>query len=109
MGQKRSDLDTLPLCSAHHEEQHRIGWPRFIQTYKLDVQGILIDLRERPRLEIVQQFVGKPLRTPMYLASYRQSEFLLCPASKGIKAAIQCAFRVCGEHLRDELIQRRVA
>jgi hypothetical protein len=107
MGQKRSDLDTLPLCSAHHEEQHRIGWPRFIQTYELDVQEILRELREKPRLVIVPREEEAGLR--YWHALYRGQEFLLDPVAYGAKNAILRAFRVCGEYLRDQLIQRRAA
>jgi hypothetical protein len=119
MGQKRSDLDTLPLCHAHHEEQHRIGWPRFIQTYELDVQEILRELRERPRLMVWSgiptiarigprdpRFYGGG---PRFVALYRDQEFILKFVSDGLEASLELARRVCGEYLRDQLIQRRAA
>src|SRR5271154_4397189 len=81
MGQKRSDLETLPMCRAHHEEQHRIGWPRFIQTYELDIPGILAELREKPRLVIIPSkcVIG----APCWFALYRGQEFLLQPVAFG--------------------------
>lgn len=29
MGTKAADYNAVPLCSGHHAEQHRIGWPAF--------------------------------------------------------------------------------
>lgn len=100
MGQKRSDLETIPLCRLHHEEQHRSGWPHFILTYQLDLLPILAELREKPRLTIISPYV---------YAWYRGAEFELKPISMGLHASIECAVSVCGEYLRDQLLQRRAA
>jgi hypothetical protein len=109
MGQKRSDLDTLPLCATHHEEQHRIGWPRFIQTYGLDVQKILRELREKPRFVIT--WIPNPVAPlgPIYLALYKGCEFNLRFVDEGLELSIECAKQVCGEYLRDQLMRRRAA
>lgn len=110
MGQKRSDLETIPLCHAHHEEQHRIGWPRFIATYQLDVAAILAELREKPRLLIVVKVVaGLRHHGRWFIALYKGQEFYLRPVEWGVDAAIARARIVCGEYLRDRLIQRRPA
>ena len=121
MGQKRSDLDTLPLCFAHHEEQHRIGWPRFLQTHELDIQEILQTLREKPRLEVVSRFMQPYPRgiydtllfslvgINVYQAVYRGQEFELLPVEAGLQASLECAFQVCGEYLRDCLMQRKAS
>lgn len=34
MGEKPSDWRAVSLCRDHHNEQHRIGEPRFWSTYK---------------------------------------------------------------------------
>ena len=36
MGEKPSDIWTLPLCGVHHEEQHKIGEDQFWQKYAID-------------------------------------------------------------------------
>jgi hypothetical protein len=110
MGQKRDDFRAIPMCLIHHDEQHQIGWPRFIQTYELDVREILRELRERPRLEIARfHHWSRPTPEIKYVAAYRDALFTLLPVGQGLKASLDCAFRVCGEYLRDRLIQRRVA
>ena len=30
---KGPDNEAIPLCSHHHEEQHRVGWPAFEAKY----------------------------------------------------------------------------
>ena len=68
MSQKRSDLDTIPLCTQHHEEQHRIGWKQFIATYESGYSrttegaaGEAADLAVRYRILVplsLQRFLG---------------------------------------------------
>jgi hypothetical protein len=106
MGQKRSDFETGPLCHAHHEEQHRIGWPRFNQTYELDVPAILAELREKPRFVIVRPPTPFGPLDSIYMALYRGCEFNLRWVDEGLETSIQCAKQVCGEYLRDQLIER---
>jgi hypothetical protein len=52
MGQKRSDLDTIPMCRTHHDYQHQIGWPAFIRKYQIDIPELLKALTEKPRLRL---------------------------------------------------------
>lgn len=40
MGLKPGDDRTLPLCSAHHAEQHRIGERAFERRYSIDMVEI---------------------------------------------------------------------
>lgn len=108
MGQKCSDLDTMPLCRLHHEEQHRIGWPRFIQVYELDVPAILAELRERPKIVVASGIVSLA-PGPHFVALYREQEFVLKPTSFGLELSVACALSSCGEYLRDQLLQRRAS
>src|SRR5258708_37008196 len=41
MGTKVSDNACLPMCDGGHEEQHRIGWPRFEARYKFAGRDIV--------------------------------------------------------------------
>lgn len=122
MGQKRSDLETGPLCRIHHAQQHLVGWPRFILLHDLDVKEILRELREKPRLEVVYRalriyplknglvdFTAAPRMIHVYQAVYRDQEFELLPVEAGLQASLECAIQVCGEYLRDEMQRRRVA
>lgn len=36
MGSKGPDSAAIPLCRAHHEEQHALGWPAFEAKYGID-------------------------------------------------------------------------
>jgi hypothetical protein len=109
MAQKRSDFETGPLCRVHHQEQHRIGWPRFIQTYGLDIRAILEELREKPKLRIVHLRTPYGPLGPIYVALYKGCEFNLRFVSEGIRISIACMKQACGEYLRDQLMQRRAA
>ena len=110
MSQKRSDFEVIPMCRTHHAEQHRIGWPQFIRKYELDVQGILAELRERPRIEIVLYHHWTRPNNPriVFGANYRGCLFDLLPVSEGLRRSVECAFRVCGEYLRDQLRERHL-
>lgn len=35
-GTKVADRHAIPLCSAHHRDQHRIGWPAFEGLYRIN-------------------------------------------------------------------------
>lgn len=50
MGQKRSDLETVPLCRTHHDAQHAMGWPKFIAKYGLDIRELLKVVGDKPAL-----------------------------------------------------------
>ena len=112
MGQKRSDFETGPLCRIHHAEQHRIGWPRFVQTYNLDLAEILKELRERPKLKLIRGTRWDLRPWPagsLWIAEYKGQDFLLLPVERGVKASIECARQVCGEYLREEMLRRVAA
>ncbi len=36
-GMKPPDTDAVPLCYAHHDEHHRIGWRTFHARYGVDL------------------------------------------------------------------------
>ena len=40
MGQKPGDDRTVPMCSGHHAEQHRIGEKSFAAKYGVDLEAI---------------------------------------------------------------------
>jgi hypothetical protein len=50
MCQKASDFDCIPLCSKHHkigkDSLHKLGPVKFARVHGLDVQVIILDLRE---------------------------------------------------------------
>jgi hypothetical protein len=102
MAQKRSDLETIPLCRLHHDEQHRIGWKRFIETYQLDIPELLKALQEKPRI-----WVNRHYSIPWYVADFRSERFYLCPVSNSLLTAIRIAQRIRQEHLIDELFTER--
>lgn len=118
MGQKRDDFRAIPMCWIHHAEQHSIGWPRFIQTYDLDLQEILRELREKPVLVVwsgiptLGQLCPRDPRFfgwgPRFVALYRDQEFILKSVDDGLEASLDLAFRVCGEYLRDQLRERHL-
>ena len=102
LGQKCSDLDTLPLCSAHHREQHRIGLRQFQKTYELDIPALLEMLQEKPRLFVKRHFTPGDLSRPsvrFYFASYRDECFKLLPAALGVGESIALALDRCREYL----------
>lgn len=43
-GMKPSDADTVPLCSTHHDEFHRIGVISFRDKYGVDLRSLAIRL-----------------------------------------------------------------
>ena len=55
MGQKRSDVDTIPMCRTHHDYQHQVGWATFLRKYQLDIPELLKALTEKPRLRLMRQ------------------------------------------------------
>lgn len=104
MGQKASDLDTLPMCRLHHDEQHRIGWPQFIRTYQLDVQWWLNELRLKPRIDVMTAV--PPARYSMF---YRGDQYYLLPVSAGFQSSWALAIDLCREVLIAEVFGKRKA
>ena len=47
MGKKADDVFTIPLCSHHHAERHRIGWRTFDRAHNLDALDIAKDIARR--------------------------------------------------------------
>lgn len=47
MGKKADDVFTIPLCSHHHAERHRIGWRTFDRVHNLDALDIAKDIARR--------------------------------------------------------------
>lgn len=41
MGTKVSDNACLPMCDGAHDEQHRIGWPRFEAKHNFDGRNVV--------------------------------------------------------------------
>jgi hypothetical protein len=90
MSQKADDTLTIPLCSLHHKEQHRIGWKRFIATYELNLPILLAVLTEKPKLFPWNGY---------WWMKYRADAFRLCPLERGIKDAWNIARGRCREVL----------
>ncbi len=64
IGQKSSDLSTIPLCAKHHRDgndsYHKLGPRRFAEVHRLDVGRLVMRLSERPRIRVVAgSFVGR--------------------------------------------------
>ena len=104
MGQKRSDLDTIPMCRTHHDYQHQVGWPAFLRKYQLDILELLKALTEKPRIEIeiAGNYLGE--RSARFIAAYRGETFTLYPVPNVI-GSIEAARGLCREHLIDTLFR----
>ena len=50
VGQKASDFSAVPLCRGHHREYpdsyHRLGEPGFVRQHRIDVQHVVIALKQ---------------------------------------------------------------
>lgn len=40
MSMKVDDRFTIPLCTAHHADQHNVGWPAFQRAHRIDALEI---------------------------------------------------------------------
>jgi hypothetical protein len=105
MSQKRSDLDTIPMCRTHHDYQHQVGWPAFIRKYQLDIPELLKALTAKPRLEV--EIAGNVLgeRAPRFIGIYLGETFTLLPTVAGPAAALQYGVHLFREHLIDTLFR----
>jgi hypothetical protein len=103
MSQKSSDRETIPLCSAHHREQHRIGLREFSKVYELDVWELINRLLEKPRIET------RPLEgtSAFYAAVYMGQVFILFPVWAGLHRSVELAKVRCREHLIETVFARR--
>lgn len=97
MSQKSDDRETLPLCSAHHKEQHRIGLRTFVRTYRLDIPELLALLTAKPRLSIWE---GR------YIAQWRDQTICLTLVEYGFTSAMICLRSHVQEILSEELRTR---
>jgi len=97
MGQKCSDLETIPLCQPHHREQHRVGLRVFVEKYKLDLPTILWKLTMRPAIRIEGPVIVRiGHENDRDFVCYMDSDrYRLCPVSCGIKKAWQIAKDLC--------------
>ncbi len=104
MSQKSSDREAIPLCSLHHQEQHRIGLRQFSKSYELDIPALVEQLNQRPFI-----FIGPVSREtvpqPHYFADYRDECFRLFPVAGGIAESIDLAKRLCREYLIGQLFR----
>ena len=57
MGQKCSDLETIPLCDFHHKEQHRIGMKKFLLLYDLDIPALIAMLTCKPYVSTLRRML----------------------------------------------------
>lgn len=55
MGVKPSDIWTIPLCSAHHRDQHDVGEAHFERDHKIDMKKIAAALwaKSPHRLKVI--------------------------------------------------------
>jgi hypothetical protein len=96
MGQKRSDLETVPMCEyPHHKEQHRIGWKAFSEKYELDIPALIAALMVKPRI------VRWEYPEPTYWMDYRNEVFRLNRAREG---GVTRAIRLAQQRRREWLI-----
>jgi len=108
MGQKRSDLDTIPMCQTHHDFQHQVGWPLFIRKYEIDIAELLKAFKEKPRFVIRPVPIEWPFgirNEQHYFAEYRGELIRLHPACNGLSESIGVAKDRCREHLIDTLFR----
>jgi hypothetical protein len=105
MGQKCSDRETMPLCSLHHREQHRIGLKQFARDYELDIPALVAALTEKPRIKLA----SFPLRSEpaqsvrVFVAHYRNECFSLFSPANGVDESIELAKMLCREYLIEQL------
>lgn len=94
MGQKCSDLETIPLSAAHHREQHRIGLRRFCRTYDIDVNYWIARFTLKPRFSVWE---GR------YIAHWNEQVMSLTLVEFGLTSAWLCFQDRAREILRDEI------
>ena len=100
LGQKCSDREAIPLCSLHHQEQHRIGLKQFAGDYELDIPFLIEQLNEKPRIVV--------RRASRFFCLYRDECFRLFPTCNGIGESIELAKMLCREYLIETVFTNRV-
>jgi hypothetical protein len=108
MGQKCSDLETIPLNALYHAEQHRIGLRAFCRTYDLNLAELVAMLTEKPYVSTLRYwnhgFVGRP--DVYYVANYRKQFMRLAPVSRGLGYSIKLLKDRVREILSNEILKR---
>jgi len=94
MGQKCSDLETIPLNSLYHREQHRIGLKKFVRTYELDIPALLDLLTAKAT---IKTWEGR------YIGHWQNEVLVLGFVEQGIDRS----FRLLKDRVRD-LIRDRI-
>lgn len=97
MGQKCSDLQTIPLCAIHHREQHRIGLKQFTRDYQLDLNYWIGVFTTKP---VIRIFAGR------YVAHWRDHVFALTLVEFGLTSAWICFLDRALEVTADEIRAR---
>lgn len=60
IGQKPSDWWTIPLCRAHHQEQHQIGEQAFEKKYGIDMKELAREFaRKSPHWPKMREAMGE--------------------------------------------------
>ena len=110
MGQKSSDRETIPLCSLHHREQHRIGLRQFSRDYELDIPALLTALNEKPRIQLATRTdrFHTLIFSVSYVAQYRDQAFVLFQVSQGIGESVELAKHLCREYLIEQIFTSNV-
>ena len=103
MGQKSSDLETIPLNALYHAEQHRIGLRAFCRTYDLNIPELLAMLNEKPRVRIVSLSWRGAEAYGRYVGDYRGATLALGLVSQGLPHSIKLLKDRVREILSDEI------
>ena len=101
MGVKSNDTETVPLCSLHHREQHRLGKTVFEDKYGISFRDIVERLTQKPRISIENnQYVAT-------LEGMPQERYFLGDVSIGRKEAIRRAIGFFREQFTDLITNQR--
>lgn len=74
VGQRATDLETLPLCRKCHDEYHRIGRMQFCILHSLDIPKIIATLQARAVACGVDLSVDdRPKRCPGRAVGFKRS------------------------------------
>jgi hypothetical protein len=91
LSQKSSDARGIPLCKAHHDEYHQLGRRGFETKYRLDIEGLILKLNEKPRIRLYGRY---------YVALLGGEEYALGPLDVGLEAALRFAIQLARERPR---------
>jgi hypothetical protein len=109
MGQKSSDLETIPLNALYHREQHRVGLKKFAATYDLDIPAILAMLTEKPDVSTLRYWdagLDRQLHSELfYVANYAGDFMRLAPVRDGLPKSLA----ILKDRVRESLTERILA